>query len=248
MASACEWVVCPRCKGQHGGVGADGVENDCPKCENGMVRATSPSREADKCNGCEGDCDSCPLDEKRAALAQQAASQVPKIKTWQERANEALGDHWRGYKPDSYMEAEIADLRAALARAPLPAQGDGKKCQYPNCGCTSRTTCNFNYDAAPAQAPLPATAIAKVVETDIDISVIDAVLPIGTPLYAAPAQAGDARNVLPEYTIDIGVAGDRYYYSFKNAHQLPAEFSWNRLWDVMRAAAMSASQDQREAK
>jgi hypothetical protein len=53
--------------------------------------------------------------------------------------------------PGMRTHAALVKARAALARAPLPGQGDGKKCQYPNCGCTSRATCNFNYDA-PAQA------------------------------------------------------------------------------------------------
>ena len=50
-------------------------------------------------------------------------------------------------------ELDSACTEANLAaRAPLPAQGDGKKCQYPNCGCTSRATCNFNYDAQAGDA------------------------------------------------------------------------------------------------
>jgi hypothetical protein len=39
-----EWITCLRCQGNHNGVGADGVENDCPKCENGMVRVMSAFR------------------------------------------------------------------------------------------------------------------------------------------------------------------------------------------------------------
>jgi len=62
--------------------------------------------------------------EARAEWEERAAQPVPErsemqgesIATWQERAQAELGTHWRGYKPDSFMKAEIAELRAALAR------------------------------------------------------------------------------------------------------------------------------------
>lgn len=65
----------------------------------------------------------------RAALTQQAGAAAPsredvaKIKTWQERL--PLHD----YVHSRALRAEIADLRAALARAPLPAHSgqDGEK-------------------------------------------------------------------------------------------------------------------------
>lgn len=47
------------------------------------------------------------------------------IKTWQERMQEVYGQDTRGFKPDSYMLAEIAELRATLEEftPPTPIEG-----------------------------------------------------------------------------------------------------------------------------
>lgn len=70
------------------------------------------------------------VEQARATLTQQAGAAAPSregaattasassIKTWQERVTDSTPVH---LYPDA-MRAEIADLRAALARAPLPAQ------------------------------------------------------------------------------------------------------------------------------
>jgi hypothetical protein len=75
--------------------------------------------------------------------------------------------------------------------------------------------------------------------------IADVIVPILKRATSA-ADAMDAGEV-PEYTMAIGIAGDRYYYGFENAHPLPAEWSWNALWDVMRAAAMGAGDQGRAA-
>lgn len=43
------------------------------------------------------------------------------IKTWQERMQAIYGLDTRGFKPDSYMLAEIVELRAALTLAQAPS-------------------------------------------------------------------------------------------------------------------------------
>lgn len=47
------------------------------------------------------------------------------IKTWQARMQEVYGLDSRGFKPDEYMMAEIADLRAALDTDRRDLQSDG---------------------------------------------------------------------------------------------------------------------------
>jgi hypothetical protein len=85
---------------------------------------------------------------------------------------------------------------AALAAAPSAAQ----QCQYPNCGCTSRATCTFNY-AAPSAAPT--IPVGEIIANDpvhgwhmralVDWEAIGA----GTKLYTHPAPSaapGDAQT------------------------------------------------------
>lgn len=40
-----KFVTCPKCKGNHAGIGIDGVETDCSYCENGMVQAIQQPKE-----------------------------------------------------------------------------------------------------------------------------------------------------------------------------------------------------------
>ncbi|HEX8610217.1 MAG TPA: hypothetical protein VF800_02930 [Telluria sp.] len=48
-------------------------------------------------------------------------------KTWRERAFAELGHRYTGYKHDSFMEAEIADLRAYIAQRAAPEDGERKR-------------------------------------------------------------------------------------------------------------------------
>ena len=152
-------------------------------------------------------------------------------------------------------ELDSACTEANLAaRAPLPAQGDGKKCQYPNCGCTSRATCNFNYDAAPAQAPLPAKwggreAAAKWLMNNyqdyVNISELCKAM-----VAAAPEQAGDALNALLTRIDDAFEIYERHgaICEFEGYPMIYAD----TLTEIVTLrgeyhAAMSASQDQGDA-
>jgi len=62
-ATTASAIECTTCNGNREREISEFKTVPCPDC------ATAPSQDADKCDGCEGDCDSCPLDEKRAALA-----------------------------------------------------------------------------------------------------------------------------------------------------------------------------------
>lgn len=62
-------------------------------------------------------------------------------------------------------------------------------------------------------------------------------------VHAYSAQGGEVhagRITLPGYTLQIGIAADRYHASFKNAPPLPDGWLWNDLWDAMIAGASPA--------
>jgi hypothetical protein len=143
----------------------DSVADWCALASYVDRRAQAPSRDATPLNAVEkawrlglaADVDE--FADLRAALARAPLSEYAPGQWWL-KSLEALWGHGQ-VDNDTRRAAKVACNFAAavftqqaevLARAPLPAQGDGKKCQYPNCGCTSRTTCNFNYDAQAGDA------------------------------------------------------------------------------------------------
>ncbi|WP_229520066.1 hypothetical protein [Massilia oculi] len=128
-----KWITCPRCKGQHGGVGADGVEVDCSRCENGMVwspaarHAESGAPAMRECPECDGTgrispvelcarCDHSGVLPALAAQSQGAQAVLKEIEAALLRARNPMGD--RLTHIDAALNATYAALAAQQAAAP----------------------------------------------------------------------------------------------------------------------------------
>lgn len=161
------------------------------------------------------------------------------IKPWRVRHAESIGVQ----PPMHYADAEIADLRAALARAPLPAQGDAplSNTEFLSKRLTrvaklvgAHIPEHFTHEQVAETAGTILGEIARKLET------------------AAPAQAGDARDRVRDAISEaLGDAYDctRVWSAWGYGTMGPDDFVQvaeqdERLYEIADAAiaAMSASQ------
>lgn len=194
------------------------------------------------------------------------------IKTWQERMPEHVRQIGTAASESPYKDAEIADLRAALARAPLPTciveqvktmqkQIEGERDLQVKCALI-----DVMNELRAALAPLPAKGdrpIARLQaevsdrpfskgETFYEVVILDRARCFdGMELFAAPAQAGDARDAARYRVLRQNVAPRDVSIIMDIAPQdIPTDQSPAERIDMLcdrfiERAAMSASQDKK---
>jgi hypothetical protein len=199
------------------------------------------------------------------------ATQALQIKTWLERMGPGYTDGGADLPEEVAMKAEIADLRAALARAPLPDSQEAVlkfaiEVEKMLCAALGRewATSGISIESLikelATRAPLPAKGNAKPVAKVIQGTEWGPGLAfiadgqdspkVGTLLYAAaPAQAGEALDTKrldfmadEECYFDTMLAQGQHMYRLYWPHLAEAQSEWFKSPREAIDAAMSASQ------